>query len=226
MAKPSPELIALLFSISSSCVEIRGGTGTQLRSRSRGGGAARLRSRSRTEGVSLVEVSQRRSGDNDESENRFDQRETVENDDANQTEDIEEGSEDYYWIHISGLPPRCSYMQIKKITRDLLGHERDLVTGEINNDTALICMASQEAADSFAALLRGHEIAPGCVLAAEVYSQAERMARFGESRRTKIMGSKENSGDKKQQTESLHRGASRLLLVSKVQKYLGIVGQG
>lgn len=186
--------------------------------------------------MSLVEVSQKRSGENEEIESRFDQRETAENDDKDQAEDvedIEQGSEYYYWIHISGLPPRCSYMQIKKITRDLLGDEKDLVTGEINSDTALICMTSQEAADDYASLLSGYEMAPECVLAAEVHSQAERITRFGVSRRTKIVGSKESStrlapgtgtrekskekessGDNKQ-AGTLHRGGTKRYVIVK-----------
>ncbi|CAK9044050.1 Ephrin_rec_like domain-containing protein, partial [Durusdinium trenchii] len=95
-------------------------------------------------------------------------------------EDGEAGEK--YWLRISPLPPRFGYIQIKKLTRDLLGTDKDLVTGESNNDKryALICMASKSVAEKLLQKVRGHVPLPGAqCLEADLYSDAERESRFG-----------------------------------------------
>eukprot|EP00435_Cladocopium_sp_Y103_P056816 s478_g19.t1 len=87
-----------------------------------------------------------------------------------------------FWLRIEPLPPRFGYIQIKKLTRDLLGSDRDLVTGESNNDKryALICMRSREVAEALLGKVRGHQpVAGAAPLEAEMYSDAERENRFG-----------------------------------------------
>ncbi|CAE7508120.1 PGA, partial [Symbiodinium sp. CCMP2456] len=87
-----------------------------------------------------------------------------------------------YWLRIFPLPPRFGYIAIKKLTRDLLQTDKDLVTGETNNEKryALMCMSSQEIAEQLAAKVRGHCPQPGAEpLNAELYSEEERHAQFG-----------------------------------------------
>ena len=97
-------------------------------------------------------------------------------------DDEGEGEMEKYWLRIEPLPPRFGYIQIKKLTRDLLGSDRDLVTGESNNDKryALICMNSKSVAERLLHKVRGHRPLPGApALEAEMYSDAEREQRFG-----------------------------------------------
>ncbi|CAE8648049.1 unnamed protein product, partial [Polarella glacialis] len=98
-------------------------------------------------------------------------------------ENAAEEPQERFWVWMHPLPPRFGYIQIKKLCRDLLGSDRDLITGETLTERkcALIAMSTKEIADKLAVLLKETKTIPNCPhMDAEVLTEEARVERFGQ----------------------------------------------